>query len=330
MVSQFMKTAAVFGSSGQFGSYAVDYLLALGYRVIACTRRRSDDSLKRLSLAIGHPNLVLETVDILDSGVLNRLLTKYQPDELYHAAAQSHVHLSWHEPYHTGFVTGLGTTNVLEAIRQSSPKTRMWFAGSSEQFGKVLETPQNERTSFNAQSPYAAAKCYAFDMVRIYRQSYGLFTCSSIMFNNESPRRSPQFVTKKITESVARIKLAGGGKVKLGNLCSQRDWGHTKDYVIGAHLMLQQDVPDDFVFATGRTHSIKDFLSLAFGAVGLNWEEHVEIDPALIRPAEVDLLLGDASKARDILGWEPKITFEQLVSEMVQSDMESVVNELKR
>lgn len=317
------KVAVITGLSGQFGSYMAEFLLAKNYQVVGTARRRSDNSLERLPRAvIENPNFILETVDILDSGALNRLLDRWKPHELYHAAAQSFVHLSWDEPYHTSLTTGLGVTNVLEAVRQRSPETKMWFAGSSEQFGRVLETPQKETTPFNPLSPYAAAKVYAYHMVKLYRESYNLFVCSSIMFNNESPRRGLQFVTRKITDAVAKIKLSGGGKVYLGNLDAKRDWSHTLDFVEGAWLMLQQSIPDDYVLASGETHSIKEFLEIAFGVVELDWNEYVQVDDKFKRPNDVQLLLGDASKAKAKLGWEPKYPFDLLVKEMVLADLE--------
>lgn len=316
-----MSKALILGVSGQFGSYMADLLLSKGYIVVGATRRRSEDKFERVEHLRKHPNFYLETIDILDSGVLRRKLYEEHFDEIYLAAAQSHVGLSWKEPYNTGLITGLGVTNVLDAVRDVSSWSRLWFAGSSEQFGRVLETPQNEKTPFNPLSPYAAAKVYGFNMVKIYRESFGLFCCSSIMFNSESPRRSSQFVTKKITEAVARIKYHKGGELKLGSLDTKRDWSHVKDTVRGAWLMLQQDMPNDFVFASGRTHTIKDFLRLAFGSVGLDWQDYVVQDEGLMRPNEVNLLLGDAEKAADVLGWRPEISFEELVKEMVSYDM---------
>lgn len=315
------KTALIFGFGGQFGSYMAEFLLSKDYFVVGVLRRRSDDSVKRVEHLLSEDNLKIEHGDILDCASINRLIKLYKPDEIYHAAAQSQVHLSWLEPVHTSQVTGFSIVNLLEAIREFSPGSKLWFAGSSEQFGKVLESPQNEETGFYPRSPYACAKVYAFSMVRVYRESYGLFACSSIMFNNESPRRSPQFVTRKITQAVAQIKVSGGGCIKLGNLLSKRDWSHTKDMVIGAWLMLQKPEPKDYVFASGRTHSIEDFLTLAFSKVDLNWKDYVIQDPALFRPAEVDLLLGDSTKAKLELGWEPQITFEEMVAEMIDNDL---------
>lgn len=317
-----IKKAIVTGATGQFGSYMIEFLLNKNYLVIGTVRRRSDDSLTRIEHLLKHDRLRIETIDILDSGALGRLLDKEKPDELYHAAAQSFVHLSWDEPYHTSLVTGLGTTNILEAIRHNSPDTKIWFAASSEQFGRVLEIPQRETTPFNPLSPYAAAKCYSYHMVKLYRESYNLFACSAIMFNNESPRRGLQFVTRKITDAVAKIKIAGGGSLSLGNLDARRDWSFTGDFVEAAWRMLQQNTADDFVLSSGETHSIKEFLEIAFSHVGLKWENYVSIDEKFKRPNDVQLLLGDSSKARKILGWKPTYTFEALIREMVDSDLE--------
>jgi len=323
-MEKHMKTAVVTGCSGQFGSYMSEFLIAKGYEVIGLVRRRSDDSIQRLESIKDHPNFSIQVVDVLDSGAMSRFLSRHKPHELYHAAAQSFVHLSWDEPYHTGLVTGLGVTNVLESVRNNSRNTKVWFAGSSEQFGRVLETPQKETTPFNPLSPYAAAKVYGYEMVKIYRESYGMFCCSSIMFNNESPRRGLQFVTRKISDAVARIKVHGGGRLALGNLEAKRDWSHTLDFVKAAWLMLQQDTPSDFVLSSGQTHSIKDFLEEAFSYVGLDWREHVVQDERFMRPNDVQLLLGDSTKAREILGWKPAYDFRSLVREMVDADLERV------
>ncbi len=317
-----MKTAMVTGSNGQLGSYFCELLLDKGYFVVATVRRRSDDSLERIRHLLDNPNLKLEVVDILDSGCLNRVVGAYKPSELYHAAAQSFVKLSWDEPYHTSLATALGTLNVLEAVRNSSPATKLWFAGSSEQFGRVQDPIQSEVTRFMPLSPYAVAKLYSYEMVRVYRESYNLFCCSSINFNSESPRRGIEFVTKKISDGVARVVKAGNsGTIKLGNIEARRDWSFAGDTVYAAWLMLQASEPRDYVVSSGETHSIKEFLELAFNEVGLDWKAHVEYDAAYSRPNDVQLLLGDSSKIRKELGWEPKVSFKQLVKDMVAADL---------
>lgn len=320
--------AVVTGLTGQFSSYMVPYLLSKGYTVVGTTRRRSDDSSFRLTDEIlKHPNFILETVDILDSGALNRLLSKWKPHEFYHAAAQSFVKLSWDEAYHTGLATGLSIVNVLEAIRQCSPDTKLWFAGSSEQFGRVLETPQSETTGFAPLSPYAASKCYAYHMVKIYRESFGLFACSAIMFNYESKNRGIQFVTRKVTDIAARIYLNGGvGELSMGNLEARRDWSHCSDMVNGAHLMLQNSIPTDYVLSSDVTYTVREFVDKAFKHVGLDYRNHVVYDEKYARPNDVDLLLGNSSKIRKELGWSPKYNLDMIVAEMVDADLERVRN----
>lgn len=316
------KTAVITGVNGQDGSYLADILLEKGYRVVGVTRRRSVGGLDNVQHVQGNPNFILERGDITDSGSLHSIVDKWQPDEFYNLAAQSFVGLSWKEPYHTGQVTGLGVLNCLEALRHVKPDTKFYQASSSEMFGKVRETPQRESTPFHPRSPYGVAKVYGYWITTNYRESYGMFACNGILFNHESPRRGLEFVTRKITDAAARIKHNGGGRLGLGNLDSRRDWGHARDYMEAAWLMLQQDTPDDYVVATGKAHSIRDLLDAAFEAVDLNWEDYVYVDERFVRPAEVDLLLGDSTKAREQLGWQPKYDFRALVEEMVKSDLE--------
>lgn len=321
-----MKCAIVTGCNGQDGSYLSDILLDKGYKVVGVSRRRSGGGDWRISHLYGVSNFILEYGDVTDSGSIYRLIERHKPDEFYNLAAQSFVGLSWQEPYHTAQVTALGVTNCLEAIRNVKPDTRFYQASSSEMFGKVRETPQTELTPFHPRSPYGVAKVYGYWITRNYRESHGIFAVNGILFNHESPRRGLEFVTRKITDAAARIKVAGGGTLALGNLDSRRDWGHAKDYMEAAHLMLQHDEPDDFVIATGETHSIRSLLDIAFGHLDLDWRDYVVIDEKLIRPAEVDILLGDATKARNVLGWKPKYTFEALIKEMVESDLRRVKN----
>jgi len=315
------KTAVITGCNGQDGSYLSDILLEKGYRVVGITRRRSVGGLDNVQHLQGNEDFILERGDITDSGSLHEIIEKWQPDEFYNLAAQSFVGLSWKEPYHTGQVTALGVLNCLEALRHVKPDTKFYQASSSEMFGKVRETPQKESTPFHPRSPYGVAKVYGYWITTNYRESYGMFACNGILFNHESPRRGMEFVTHKITDAAACIKHNGGGRLGLGNLNSRRDWGHARDYMEAAWLMLQQDSPDDYVIATGKAHSIRDLLDAAFEAVNLNWEDYVYVDERFVRPAEVDLLLGDASKAREKLGWEPKYDFHKLVQEMVMSDL---------
>jgi GDPmannose 4,6-dehydratase len=263
--------------------------------------------------------------DIADSTNLIKLLYRIQPDEVYHLAAQSHVRVSFDIPEYTGDVTGLSTIRILEAIRETGVGSKFYQASSSEMFGKVQEVPQRETTPFYPRSPYGAAKVYAYWATVNYRESYDLFACNGILFNHESPRRGETFVTRKITRAVARIKAGMQDKLYLGNLDAKRDWGYAKEYVDAMWRMLQQDQPDDYVIATGETHSVRDFLTEAFSHVGLDWEKYVELDQKYLRPAEVDLLVGDASKARDVLGWQPAVTFKELVRLMVDADI-AIVN----
>jgi GDPmannose 4,6-dehydratase len=316
------KVVIITGVNGQDGSYLADILLEKGYTVVGITRRRSNGGMGNISHLIDqHPDFHLERADITDSGSLHRVVEKWQPDEFYNLAAQSFVGLSWKEPYHTSLVTGLGVLNCLEALRLIKPDTKFYQASSSEMFGLVKETPQRETTPFHPRSPYGVAKMYGYWITRNYRESYDMFACNGILFNHESPRRGLEFVTRKITDAAAKIKVAGGGKLGLGNIESRRDWGHAKDYMRAAHMMLQADKPDDFVVATGKAHSIRDLLEVAFESLDLNWQDHVYVDERFFRPAEVDILLGDSSKVREALGWEPEYDFAALVSEMVKEDL---------
>jgi len=315
------KTAVITGITGQDGSYLAEILLKKGYQVIGMSRRRSGGGDWRIRHLYETSGFVLEQGDVTDSGSLHRIISKYQPDEFYNLAAQSFVGLSWKEPVHTGVVTALGVTNCLEALYLIKQDCRFYQASSSEMFGKVREMPQNEETHFYPRSPYGVAKVYGYWITRNYRESYGMHASNGVLFNHESPRRGLEFVTRKITDAAARIYFAGGGTVALGNLDSRRDWGHAKDYMEAAWLMLQQDEPGDFVIATGKAHSIRDLLTVSFGHLGLNWQDHVRQDEKYMRPAEVDILLGDANKARVELGWEPMYNFESLIKEMVDEDV---------
>lgn len=317
-----MPTAIITGVTGQDGSYLSDILLEKGYKVVGLSRRRSGGGDGRILHLLSNPNFTLEFGDVTDSGSLHRIIEKYGPNEFYNLAAQSFVHQSWSEPVNTANATAIGVLNCLEAIRNVKKDTKFYQASSSEMFGKVLETPQKESTPFYPRSPYGVAKVFGYWITRNYRESYGIFATNGILFNHESPRRGTEFVTRKITKGVAEIKLNGGGRIALGNLDSVRDWGHAKDYMEAAYLMLQHNNPDDFVISTGKGHTIKDLLEAAFNCVDLRWEDYVVQDEKYMRPAEVDLLIGDSSKARTILGWVPKYDFEKLVSEMVNSDIE--------
>ena len=314
------KTALITGITGQDGSYLAEFLLEQGYQVIGMVRRTSVINLDRVEHI--QDKLHIVQGDLIDLMSLVGIIRQYKPDEVYNLAAQSFVPTSWQQPILTGEVTALGVTRMLDAIRLVNPEIRFYQASSSEMFGKVREVPQRETTPFYPRSPYGAAKVYGHWITVNYRESYDMFAVSGILFNHESERRGLEFVTRKISHSVARIKLGLAKELRLGNLDSQRDWGHAKDYVRGMYLMLQQDKPDDFVLATGETHTIRSFCELAFDHVGLNYEDHVVIDPAFYRPAEVDLLVGDPSKARRQLGWEPLVTFPELVRMMVDADIQ--------
>ena len=314
------KRALITGVTGQDGSYLAEFLLEKGYTVFGMVRRASKDNFERLE-HIQH-RLELRQADLLDQLSLIRLIEESRPHEVYNLAAQSFVPTSWSQPVLTAEFTALGVTRVLDAIRLVDPTSRFYQASSSEMFGKVRETPQNELTPFHPRSPYGVAKVYGHSITVNYRESYGLFACSGILFNHESPRRGLEFVTRRVTDGVARIKCGLAGELRLGNLDAQRDWGFAGDYVQAMWLMLQQDRPDDYVVATGETHSVRELCEVAFGRAGLDWERHVVVDPALVRPAEVDHLIGDASKARRVLGWTPKVGFRELVEMMVDADLE--------
>jgi len=327
------KRALITGITGQDGSYLTELLLEKGYEVYGLIRRSSTFSTDRIDHLYQDPHeegtrLRLVYGDLNDSSSLNTVLRQTEPDEIYNLGAQSHVRVSFDVPEYTGEVTGLGTVRLLEAIRELGMKPKFYQASSSELYGKVVETPQKETTPFYPRSPYACAKAYAYYVTVNYRESYDLFACNGILFNHESPRRGETFVSRKITRAATRIKLGLQEKLYMGNLDARRDWGHARDYVEAMHLMMQAEVADDYVVATGETHSVREFLEKAFGRLDIDWREHVEIDPRYFRPAEVDLLLGDSSKAREILGWEPKTSFDELVREMVDSDMEIARREL--
>jgi GDPmannose 4,6-dehydratase len=314
-----MKTALITGITGQDGSYLAEFLLEQGYRVVGMQRRTSTETVGRIAHLIGKIELVQG--DLLDQLSLIDLMQRYKPDEVYNLAAQSFVPTSWQQPVLTGEFTALGVTRMLEAIRCVNSGIRFYQASSSEMFGKVQEMPQRETTPFYPRSPYGVSKVYGHWITVNYRESYNLFACSGILFNHESPRRGLEFVTRKVTHGVARIKLGMAGELRLGNLEAQRDWGYAPDYVRAMWLMLQQDQPQDFVVATGRTHTVERLCELAFDAAGLSWRDYVQVDPRYLRPAEVDLLVGDAAKARTVLGWEPSVTFEQMVELMVDADI---------
>jgi len=329
-----MKKALITGITGQDGSYLAELLLAKGYEVHGIIRRASTFNTDRIDHLYQDPHingvqLFLHFGDIADSTNLIKLLYRIQPEEIYHLAAQSHVRVSFDIPEYTGDVTGIGTIRILEAIRETGLKTKFYQASSSEMFGEAQEIPQRETTAFHPRSPYAAAKVYAYWVTVNYRESYGIFACNGILFNHESPRRGETFVTRKITRAAARIKTGLQDKLYLGNLDPKRDWGYAKEYVEVMWLMLQQDEPEDYVVATGDTHSVRDFLEEAFSYLGLNWQEYLKIDPKYYRPAEVELLIGDASKARTKLGWEPKIRFKELVHLMADADFKLAEEEMQ-
>ena len=318
------KKAIITGITGQDGSYLTELLLAKGYEVHGIVRRTAAPYrgfLDRASLPEGGGQLVLHHGDLADAGSLIRLLEKIQPDEVYNLGAQSDVRISFDIPGYTADVTGTGVARLLEAIHQLGLPARFYQASSSEMFGKVRETPQTELTPFHPRSPYACAKVYAYWIAVNYRESYGLHTSNGILFNHESPRRGENFVTRKITTAVARIKAGVQSKLRMGNLDAQRDWGYAKEYVEAMWLMLQQPAGDDYVVATGETHSVREFLERAFEHVGLDWQKYVEVDPKLYRPAEVDRLIGNPQKAREKLQWIPKTKFEDLVRLMVDADL---------
>jgi GDPmannose 4,6-dehydratase len=315
------KKALITGITGQDGSYLAELLLAKGYEVHGLVRRSSSFNTWRIDHV--RDQLVLHYGDLVDQNSLGRALELVEPQEVYNLAAQSHVKVSFEMPEYTASVTALGVLRLLDAVRELGLSTRVYQAGSSEMFGLVQETPQSERTPFHPRSPYAAAKVFGHFMAVNYREGYGMHVSNGILFNHESPRRGENFVTRKITMGIAAIKKGREKELRLGNLDAKRDWGYAKDYVEAMWLMLQQDEPDDYVIATGETHSVREFLEEAFSYAGLHWQDYVKVDPKYFRPAEVDLLLGDPSKARAALGWSPKVAFKELVRLMVDADMEA-------
>src|SRR4051794_2279682 len=314
------RRALITGITGQDGSYLAELLLGKGYEVFGMVRRASTESFERISHLVDQVSLV--QADLLDESSLVAALQESQPSEVYNLGAQSFVPTSWRQPVLTAEFTAVGVTRLLEAMRRVDPAIRFYQASSSEMFGKVREVPQSEQTPFYPRSPYGVAKAYGHFITVNYRESYGLYAASGILFNHESPRRGLEFVTRKITDGVARIKLGLADELRLGNLDAERDWGFAGDYVEAMWLMLQQEEPDDFVIATGETHSVQQFLDVAFAHVGLEPAKHVKTDPAFLRPAEVDQLVGDASKARAKLGWEPRVSFRELAEMMVDADLE--------
>lgn len=328
------KKALITGITGQDGSYLTELLLSKGYEVYGIVRRASTFNTQRLDHVYQDPHetsakLKLIFGDLTDTSTVYNVLTQVKPDELYNLGAQSHVRVSFDLPEYTGDSVGLGTVRVLEAIHRLGLKTKYYQAGSSEMFGKVQETPQKETTPFYPRSPYSVAKVYAHWMTVNYRESYDMFACNGILFNHESPRRGETFVTRKITRAVAHIQAGLQKRVYMGNLDAKRDWGYAKEYVEAMWLMLQQDKPDDYVIATGETHSVREFLEEAFKYVGLDYKKYVKFDPRYLRPAEVDVLIGDASKAKKKLGWEPKTSFKELVKIMVDADVDELNRKLK-
>jgi GDPmannose 4,6-dehydratase len=322
------KTALITGVTGQDGAYLARLLLEKGYRVVGGERRTSSTNRHRLDELGLTEQIQLVALDLADQGNLIRVLNDVRPHEVYNLAAQSFVGVSFEQPIMTSDVTGLGAARLLEAIRIVNPAIRFYQASTSEMFGLVQEMPQRETTPFYPRSPYGVAKLYAHWMTVNYREAFGLHASSGILFNHESPLRGPEFVTRKITQAVARIKAGLQHELRLGNLDARRDWGYAPEYVEGMYLMVQQDVPDDYVLATGETHSVEEFVAAAFEVVGLDWREHVRVDPAFERPAEVELLCGNASRASERLGWVPKTTFEGLVRIMVEADLERVEHPL--
>ena len=313
------KTALITGVTGQDGSYLADFLLAKGYRVVGTVRRSSAPNLWRIEHLLDR--IELRPADLLDQLSIVRLIEDVKPDELYNLAAMSFVPASWDTPLLTGEYNSQGVTRVLEAIRQVKPDTRFYQASSSEMYGKVRAVPQSEDTPFHPRSPYGVSKVFGHYITVNYRESYGMFACSGILFNHESPRRGLEFVTRKVTDGVARIKLGLADSLPLGNLDARRDWGFAGDYVKAMWLMLQQSAPDDYVVATGETHPVRELVEIAFGHVGLDWQQYVKVDPRFLRPAEVDLLIGDPTKARTQLGWQREVDFRGLVTMMVDADV---------
>jgi len=323
-----MRKALITGITGQDGSYLAEFLLDKGYQVIGMVRRTSTLNFERIRHIQEHITLVQG--DLLDQMSLIDLLKEHRPHEVYNLAAQSFVPTSWKQPVLTGEFTALGVTRLLDAVRLVDPEIRFYQATSSEIFGKVREVPQRETTPLYPRSPYGVAKVYGHWITVNYRESYNLFACSGILFNHESPRRGLEFVTRKSTWGAARIKLGLANELRMGNLEARRDWGYAGDYVRAMWMMLQQSVPDDYVIATGETHSVREWLEECFGYLGLNWQDYVVIDPQYLRPAEVDQLIGDPTKARERLGWRPEVSFKELVHLMVDADLELARQQMRR
>ncbi len=315
-----MRTALITGITGQDGSYLAELLLEKGYRVVGMVRRASTENFERITHL--RERIELRQADLLDQLSLIDVLRTVQPEEIYNLAAQSFVPTSWQQPVLTAEFDAVGVTRLLEAVRLVAPGARFYQASSSEMFGQVRETPQRETTPFYPRSPYGVAKAYGHFITVNYRESYGLYACSGILFNHESPRRGREFVTRKVSDGAARVKLGLTQELRLGNLGARRDWGFAGDYVEAMWRMLQQPKADDYVVATGESHTVRELVEIAFGAVGLDWREWVHEDPALLRPAEVERLVGDASKARRVLGWAPRVSFRELVETMVRADLE--------
>jgi GDPmannose 4,6-dehydratase len=322
-----VKKALITGTTGQDGSYLAELLLDKGYKVYGLRRRTSTPNFDNVQ-DIRH-EIEWLSGDLTDLSSLIAAVQYARPDEVYNLGAQSFVETSWHQPILTGYITGMGVTNMLEAVRIACPSARFYQASSSEMFGKVMETPQRETTPFYPRSPYGAAKVFGHWITVNYRESYNMYACSGILFNHESPRRGIEFVTRKVTDGVARIKLGLQKHLHMGNLDAKRDWGFAGDYVIAMWLMLQQEYPEDFVISTGETRTVRELLRVAFAHVGLDYEDHVVIDPKFFRPAEVDLLLGDCTNAKLRLGWKPEVGFEQMIGMMVDSDLQKVKSELQ-
>lgn len=332
-MSRPSRRALITGITGQDGSYLAELLLGKGYEVHGLLRRSSSFNTERIDHIYQDPHdenlrLILHYGDLTDGSALSRLLRQVAPDEIYNLGAQSHVRTSFDVPEYTGEVTGLGVVRLLEAIRESGVRPRFYQASSSEVFGRVVEVPQKETTPFYPRSPYGCAKAFAFHITRNYREAYDFFACNGLLFNHESPRRGETFVTRKITRAAARIKVGLQRELFLGNLDARRDWGYAPEYVEAMWRMLQQEEPDDYVVATGETHSVRELAETAFDLLDLDWAEHVRIDPRYFRPTEVDLLVGDASHARRVLGWEAKVRFQELVRVMVEADLELAKREL--
>jgi GDPmannose 4,6-dehydratase len=328
-----LKKALITGITGQDGSYLAEFLLSQGYQIHGIKRRSSSFNTARVDSVLPDwherdARLLLHFADLADSTSLVKLLYRLQPDEIYHLGAQSHVKVSFEIPEYTGDITALGTTRLLEAIREAGIKTRFYQASSSEMYGRASEVPQSETTPFRPRSPYACSKVYAYWMTVNYREGYGLFACNGILFNHESPRRGETFVSRKITRAVARIRAGLQDRLFLGNLDAKRDWGYAPEYVEAMWRMMQLDQPDDFVVATGETHSVREFVECAFEHGGLDWKKYVEIDPSYFRPTEVDLLQGDASKAERVLGFKPKVKFQDLIRLMVDADVKLLQDQL--